>query len=142
MSRDYVTLRGEETGDGTVWHRTLVGPINVKSVTARAVRQVDGNVRIEGAAWTDGTPLASVQLKIDDGEWQDVELRSSPSEANQHTWTFWQHQWRNATPGAHTLVSRAIDAKGRVQPSAADPQIALKKTYWEASQQVVRELTV
>ena len=140
MSRDYVTLRGEETEGGTVWHRTLVGPINVKSITARTIRQTDGNVRIEGAAWTDGTPLRSVQISIDGGSWVDVVLQPPPADATPHTWTFWSYTWTNPTSGSHTIVSRAIDTKGRVQPSAEDPQIAMKRTYWEASQQVVREI--
>ena len=140
MSRDYVTLRGEETESGTVWHRTLVGPINIKSITARTIRQTDGNVRIEGAAWTDGTPLRSVQISIDGGSWVDVVLQPPPADATPHTWTFWSYVWINPTSGSHTIVSRAIDTKGRVQPSAEDPQIAMKRTYWEASQQVVREI--
>ncbi len=140
MSRDYVTLRGEETEDGIVWHRTLVGPINVKSITSRTIRQADGSVRIEGAAWTDGTPLESVQVSIDDGVWIEATLQPPPADANPHTWTFWSYTWSNPTPGAHTIVSRATDAKGRVQPRADDPQIAMKKTYWEASQQIVREI--
>lgn len=140
MSRDYVTLRGEETESGTVWHRTLVGPINVKSITARTIRQPDGSVRVEGAAWTDGTTLKSVQLSIDDGSWVDVTLEPSPADATPYTWTFWSYIWSNPTPGTHTIVSRAIDTKGRVQPSTEDPQIAMKRTYWEASQQVVREI--
>lgn len=140
MSRDYVTLRGEETESGTVWHRTLVGPINVKSVTARTIRQTDGSVRIEGAAWTDGTPLRSVQISIDGGSWVDVVLQPPPADATPHTWTFWSYVWINPTSGSHTIVSRAIDTKGRVQPSTEDPQIAMKRTYWEASQQVVREI--
>ena len=140
MSRDYVTLRGEETESGTVWHRTLVGPINIKSITARTIRQTDGNVRIEGAAWTDGTPLRSVQISIDGGSWVDVVLQPPPADATPHTWTFWSYVWINPTSGSHTIVSRAIDTKGRVQPSTEDPQIAMKRTYWEASQQVVREI--
>jgi DMSO/TMAO reductase YedYZ molybdopterin-dependent catalytic subunit len=140
MSRDYVTLRGEETEAGTVWHRTLVGSINVKSITARTIRQTDGSVRIEGAAWTDGTPLRSVQISIDGGSWVDVVLQPPPVDATPHTWTFWSYIWINPTSGSHTIVSRAIDTKGRVQPSAEDPQIAMKRTYWEASQQVVREI--
>ena len=140
MSRDYVTLRGEETEGGTVWLRTLVGSINVKSITARKIRQTDGNVRIEGAAWTDGTPLRSVQISIDGGSWVDVALQPPPADATPHTWTFWSYTWTNPTSGSHTIVSRAIDMKGRVQPSAEDPQIAMKRTYWEASQQVVREI--
>ena len=140
MSRDYVTLRGEETERGTVWHRTLVGPINVKSITARTIRQADGSVRIEGAAWTDGTPLKSVQISIDGDSWVDVVLQPPPADATPHTWTFWSYIWTNPTSGSHTIVSRAIDTKARVQPSAEDPQIAMKRTYWEASQQVVREI--
>ena len=140
MSRDYVTLRGEETESGTVWHRTLVGPINIKSITARTIRQTDGNVRIEGAAWTDGTPLRSVEISIDGNSWVDVVLQPPPADATPHTWTFWSYIWTNPTSGSHTIVSRAIDTKGRVQPSAEDPQIAMKRTYWEASQQVVREI--
>jgi DMSO/TMAO reductase YedYZ molybdopterin-dependent catalytic subunit len=139
-SRDYVTLRGEETEDGTVWHRSVVGPINVKSITARTIRQADGNVRVEGAAWTDGTPLESVQLSIDGGTWVDTALQPPPADTTPHTWTFWSYTWPSPTPGTHTIVSRAIDAKGRVQPSAEDPQIAMKRTYWEANQQVVREV--
>ena len=38
------------------------------------------------------------------------------------------------------VVSRAIDAAGRVQPTADDDEIALKKTYWEAYQQLPREI--
>ena len=140
MSRDYVTLRGEETESGTVWHRTLVGPINIKSITARTIRQTDGNVRIEGAAWTDGTPLRSVQISIDGDSWVDVVLQPPPADATPHTWTFWSYVWINPTSGSHTIVSRAIDTKERVQPSTEDPQIAMKRTYWEASQQVVREI--
>ncbi len=140
MSRDYVTLRGEETDSGTVWHRTLVGPMLVKSITARAVRQQDGNVRIEGAAWTDGTPLDKVELSIDDGSWAEATLLPKPADATPHTWTFWNYEWRNPAAGSHTLVSRATDTKDRVQPKVEDPEIALKKTYWEANQQIVREI--
>jgi len=39
-------------------------------------------------------------------------------------------------------VSRAIDAHGRVQPTADEDEIALKKTYWEAYQQWPREIEV
>ena len=142
MSRDYVTLRGEETDSGTVWHRTLVGPMRVKSIAARSLRQENGDVRIEGAAWTDGTPLESVQLSIDDGEWMEATLQPKPADATPHTWTFWSYVWTNPPSGTHTLVSRATDAKGRVQPTETDPEIALKKTYWEANQQIVREIEI
>ena len=43
-------------------------------------------------------------------------------------------------PSQHTLVSRAIDTHGRIQPAATDDEIALKKTYYEAYQQWPREI--
>src|SRR5205814_9002336 len=54
MAREYVTLRGEERDGKTVWRETSVGPIDVKSVLARAVRLKDDTVRLSGAALTDG----------------------------------------------------------------------------------------
>jgi hypothetical protein len=37
-------------------------------------------------------------------------------------------------------VSRAIDREGRIQPAFEDPEIKLKRTYWEANQQWPRKL--
>ena len=66
-----------------------------------------------------------------------VEQRSEP-----FTWRFWSYDWKDAKEGEHTLVSRAIDARGRVQPTAEDPVIKNKKTYWEANQQWVRRVKI
>lgn len=140
MGRDYVTIRGEKQGGQTIWRETSVGRMNLKSVVGRVVRMKDGSLRIAGAAWTDGTPLSKVELRIDDGQWTPVQL--SKKESAPYCWTFWTYDWKGASPGEHTLTSRASDAKGRTQPAADDPFIALKKTYWEANQQAVRKLKV
>jgi len=141
MGRDYVTIRGEKQGDQTIWRETSVGRMNLKSIAARVTRQADGSYRVTGAAWTDGTPLTSVELRINDGPWQSVKLEQKPGGAP-FTWTLWSHEWRGAKPGEHTLTSRATDAKGRRQPAADDPSIAMKKTYWEANQQATRKITL
>jgi hypothetical protein len=47
-----------------------------------------------------------------------------------------------AEPGKHTVVSRAIDQNGRIQPAAQDDEIVLKKTYWEAYEQWPRTIQV
>jgi len=142
MAREYVTIRGEERPEGvTNWRETSVCNINVKSIAARAVRRPDGSVRISGAAWSDGTPLAAVELKIDDGPWEKVTVVSKPREAK-FTWNLWHFDWKNPTPGDHTLVSRASDTDGRTQPPAEDPRIKLKKTFWEANQQWPRKIRI
>lgn len=140
MGREYVTIRGEERDGKTIWRETSVGPIDLKSIVARAVRLKDGSIRLTGAAWTDGTPLKKVELQIDGGSWTPVQL-DSKSRAK-YAWTFWQYDWRNPRAGDHTLVSRALDAEGRLQPAAEDPAIKLKRTYWEANQQHPRKIRI
>src|SRR5205085_8548597 len=87
MAKDYVTLRGHQQGDQIVYTQTSVGPMNIKSMVARAVRLKDGAIRISGAAWSDGTPLKSGELKIDNGEW----LPTTRSAQQKSTWTFWPY---------------------------------------------------
>src|SRR5204862_7221962 len=79
MAREYVTIRGEEHDGKTLWRETSVGPMDVKSIIARAVRRADGVVRLSGAARTDGTPLRAVEVKIDGGDWLPASLARSPS---------------------------------------------------------------
>ncbi len=138
MAKDYVTLRGKEVDGHTIWEESLVGPINVKSVVARVIKQKDGSLKITGAAWAEN-PIKSVELSIDGASFTAVEIaeRKDP-----HTWRFWSYTLKDPKPGEHTLVSRATDIKGHVQPTADDPQIKLKKTYWEANAQWPRRIKV
>ena len=138
MGRDYVTIRGEQRGDQVIWRETSVGRMNLKSILARVTRRDDGTVRVMGAAWNDGTPLKAVELKIDEGPWLETQLGQGLG--SPHCWTFWSYLWKNPKAGQHTLVSRAVDGRGRIQPAEDDPTISLKKTYWEANQQVPRRI--
>ncbi|MBI2946088.1 MAG: sulfite oxidase [Verrucomicrobia bacterium] len=140
MAREYVTIRGEEKGGKTIWRETSVGPMDVKSVIARAVRLKDGTVRLAGAAWTDGTPLQRVDVKIDDGAWRPAKIGRAPE--SKYAWKFFGFDWPRPAPGEHRVVSRAIDAEGRAQPGPDDPEIKLKRTYWEANQQWPRKLRI
>ncbi|HZM04376.1 MAG TPA: sulfite oxidase [Candidatus Saccharimonadales bacterium] len=140
MARDYVTIRGEERPDGMVWRETSVTRLNVKSIVAAAMRRPNGTVTISGMAWSDGTPLRSVELKIDEGPW--LPARIDHSQHSQYAWSFWNYEWQNPSAGEHTLVSRATDAKGTIQPSADDPLIKLKKTYYEANEQYPRKIRI
>jgi DMSO/TMAO reductase YedYZ molybdopterin-dependent catalytic subunit len=140
MAQEYVTLRGEERAGKPIWRLTSVGPMDVKSIIARAVKLKDGTIRLTGAAWGDGSAIKSVEIKIDDLPWISAKIDRSPRD--KYTWRFFTFDWKNPAPGEHTVVSRAIDEEGRVQPSAEDPEIKLKRTYWEANQQWPRRLRV
>ena len=138
MAQEYVTLRGEERADKTIWRLTSVGPMDVKSVIARAVKLKNGSVRLTGAAWGDGTPIKKVEIKLDDGPWMPATINRSPRE--RYTWRFFTFDWKIPEPGEHRIVSRATDNEGRVQPSTDDSEIKLKRTYWEANQQWPRKI--
>ena len=142
MGRDYVTVRGERRGDDVVNVETSVGKMNLKSIVARITRkeEVDGKVpcKAYGAVWNDGTPIQSVEVKVDGGEWKPAKLDAEPR--SQFCWTFFSIDLGPLAKGKHTVVSRATDANGRVQPTSDDDEIALKKTYWEAYAQWPREI--
>ena len=142
MARDYVTVRGEKRDGEVVFVETSVNKMNLKSIVARVTRgsTIDGMVptKVYGAVWSDGTDIAKAEVKLDDGNWNQARLADGPRA--QFCWRFFSIDLGKLKPGKHTLVSRAIDINGRVQPSQDDDEIALKKTYWEAYQQWPREI--
>ena len=140
MAREYVTLRAEERADKTIYRETSIGPMLVKSIAARAMQQKNGGVRFFGAAWGDGTPITKVEVKINDGEWMPATL--DRKHRTKFCWQFWSFDWKNAAPGEHTVVTRATDAEGKTQPTAEDPTMKLKMTYWESNQQWVRKIKI
>jgi DMSO/TMAO reductase YedYZ molybdopterin-dependent catalytic subunit len=136
-SRRYVTVREEVLEDGRrELRRTLVGKSRIKSLPAR-VTVKDGKYRIYGAAW--GEPVARVEVKIDGGAW----TAASIDEGMEHEfgWKLWHLDW-SASPGEHEITSRAIGTDGRIQPAPDDPEIASKKTYWEANGQITRRIRI
>ncbi|MBL8924619.1 MAG: molybdopterin-dependent oxidoreductase [Pseudonocardia sp.] len=71
-----------------------------------------GPVPIAGVAWAQGRGIRAVELRVDDGAWQQATLLPVPSV---DTWVQWRYPWP-ATPGSHTLSVRATDGTGAVQP--------------------------
>jgi DMSO/TMAO reductase YedYZ molybdopterin-dependent catalytic subunit len=144
MGRDYVTVRGERRGDDVTFVETSVTRINLKSVVARVLKHsaADNQTQVStfGVAWDDGTGIAKVEVKIDDGPWQVAKLAEEPR--SKFGWTFFSTEPVPIPAGDHAVVSRATDVNGRVQPTADDDEIALKKTYWEAYQQWPRKFTL
>jgi len=144
MARDYVTVRGERHGDEVVFVESSVTRIQLKSVVARVMRQPiqAGLVPLKafGAAWDDGTGIAKVEVKVDEGAWQAAKLADEPR--SKYGWTFFSADLGKLSPGKHSVVSRAIDVNGRIQPTAEDDEIALKKTYWEAYEQWPRNFSI
>lgn len=137
MAKDYVTIREESLQNGqTVWTQKVVGRALPKSLTAR-VTQKNGQYRIFGAAW--GGSIQQVEVRIDNGPWQPATIERG--QEHEFAWKFWHLDWK-ALSGEHTIVSRAIDKAGRVQPAADDPRITQKHTYWESNGQITRRIRI
>jgi DMSO/TMAO reductase YedYZ molybdopterin-dependent catalytic subunit len=137
MARDYVTVREESRDGETVVEQTSVGRVLLKSAPAR-VTHTDGGYRIAGMAWGP-TPIAAVEVKIDDDPWMNATLAEADN--SPFAWRFWHFDWA-ATPGEHSITSRAFDHAFNVQPAMDDPIIANKKTYWESNGQITRKVRI
>jgi len=68
-----------------------------------------------------------VEVQLDGGKWRTAIPDAKPQ--SKYCWKFYSLELGKVTPGKHTIVSRAIDVNGRIQPSADDDEIALKKTF-------------
>ena len=136
MGRDYVTLRGEDIGGQMRWNESWVSRIRLKSAIARLTRS-GSTFKAYGFALTDGTPLRTVEVKVDDGPWKPVVM---DKQNTTYSWKLFTYEWSGLTPGDHTIVPRATDANGLVQPLESD--LENKKTRWENNGQFVRKFTV
>jgi DMSO/TMAO reductase YedYZ molybdopterin-dependent catalytic subunit len=136
MAREYVTIREEQRNGQKVVAETSVSRALLKSMPLKLVRH-GSRYRIIGAAW--GAPIAHVDVRIDDGPWISASL--DRGEHAEHAWKLWSLKW-DATPGLHTISSRAMDWSRNVQPAADDPRIMGKKTVWENNGQVSRHVLI
>jgi DMSO/TMAO reductase YedYZ molybdopterin-dependent catalytic subunit len=137
QARHYRTLRGE-TIDGEVkWTERAITHMQLKSFLARVTREGD-RYKVLGVVLHDGTPLKSVEVRVDDGPWQPATL--DPSTRAKYSWKLFTHNWTGATPGEHTLVSRVTDVNGNVQPTSEE--LETKKTFLEDNSQFPRKLTI
>ena len=141
QARWYRTVRavggsGELTDPETQFIETEVTTLNLKSVIAR-VRKTGAAHQVLGFVLNDGTPLRSVEVKVDDGPWQRATLDPANTK---YSWKLFTYRWESATPGEHTLVSRATDANGIVQPTAEE--LARKKTFLEDNSQHPRKVMI
>ena len=136
QARWYRTLRGETINGEVHWTETEISRQQLKSVIARVTRVAD-HLRVTGFVLSDGTPLRSVEVRVDDGPWRPATLDTTNT---RYSWKLFTFRWDGATPGEHTLVSRVTDSTGRVQPVAKE--LETKLTFLENNAQWARRLRV
>jgi DMSO/TMAO reductase YedYZ molybdopterin-dependent catalytic subunit len=133
----YRTLKGEMINGEMKWVETAITHLQLKSFVARVTKASNAHT-ITTIVLNDGTPIKSVEIKIDDGPWQAA--RPDPSTTARYGWKLYTFTWNGATAGEHRLVSRVTDATGRVQPTLEE--LATKKTFLEDNSQHPRTVMI
>ncbi|PVW04631.1 oxidoreductase [Microbacterium sp. Gd 4-13] len=93
-----------------------------------------GTVPIAGMAWAQTTGIQSVEVSIDDGDWQQANL-STP--VNADTWVQWWMEWQ-AEAGTHYVTVRATDKNGQVQIEDRAPIAPDGSSGWQRTLVTVR----
>jgi DMSO/TMAO reductase YedYZ molybdopterin-dependent catalytic subunit len=117
MARNYQSLRAVKSPEGTLWLDSSISRNNLKSVVARVTRRAVGErfeYKIAGAAWGGPVKIAGVEVRIDGGAWVRARIDQRAGDA---AWVLWSAPWPLPAAGEHILISRAINARGDVQPT-------------------------
>jgi hypothetical protein len=80
-------------------------------------RRSAGQVVVAGVAWAQHRGISKVEVRVDNGSWQEATLAAVPSI---DTWRQWMYRW-DAQPGKHRLQVRATDNGGTPQPETVLP---------------------
>jgi DMSO/TMAO reductase YedYZ molybdopterin-dependent catalytic subunit len=114
-TEDYVLIGPDYSAD----EGALGQPITALTVTSLVELPWPALLRpeaqmIRGRAFAGENQVATVQYRIDDGEWQEAPIASPQTPG---AWVRWQFNW-NPEPGDHILRVRATDDQGNTQPDA------------------------
>jgi DMSO/TMAO reductase YedYZ molybdopterin-dependent catalytic subunit len=114
-----------QTVDYAFWKRDHAGPMLAPLTEMQTKAQIarpensetisaGESYLIRGAAWTGDAEITQVELSFDGGKaWREATL---DPESKKNAWRLWQFEWESPQRGNYTLMARATDSRGRVQP--------------------------
>ena len=113
-------------------------PAELKSFVARVTKN-GADHKITVIVLNDGTPIKTVEVKVDDGQW--MAATPDPATTAKYGWKLYHYTWKNAPAGEHTLVSR-VDRCERRWCSRPRRRSKSKKTFLEDNSQHPRKMMV
>ena len=137
QARWYRTFKGEMINGELKWVETAITHMQLKSYIARITRNAGGH-NVMGVVLNDGTPIKTVEVRVDEGPWRPATM--DPATRDKYGWKLFNYAWTGATPGEHTVVSRAIDVTGRIQPTVQE--LENKKSFLEDNSQTPRKVII
>jgi DMSO/TMAO reductase YedYZ molybdopterin-dependent catalytic subunit len=87
-----------------------------------------GRVVVAGVAWAQPVGVAKVEVRLDEGQWQQAELAA---EVSPHSWRMWR-AGVDVARGEHKLEVRATDRTGYTQTDVRVPPIPDGATGWHS----------
>ncbi|MCC6616958.1 MAG: molybdopterin-dependent oxidoreductase [Anaerolineae bacterium] len=87
---------------------SVIDTVAVDSLVTEGDQQL---VPIGGIAWAGDRGISRVEVRVDDGEWQEARLRTPISD---RTWTIWRYDWPFAQ-GDHKFEVRCVETDGTPQ---------------------------
>lgn len=103
-------------------NKTPVTLMKVNSIIQKPLPQSTldaGEHRIYGIAWTGKGVIAKVEVSLDCGRsWEQAELWQDP--AHPYSWSSWSYIWHANRKGTYTIMARATDSTGRIQPQRVE----------------------
>ncbi len=109
----YMVLAGPESESFYKYHTEMMVKSIITAPTPGEMVKPNGLYTVSGAAWSGESEIARVEVSADAGlTWSDAGLKPRSG----YSWHRWEFLWRTPDPGSYTLMSRATNDKGDVQP--------------------------
>lgn len=107
----------EDSRTTSYWEkRGWAGEVPVKTMSRLDPRErisAGRPAEFTGVAFAGRRGIRQVEISLDDGRsWVPCQLVTGPMP---NVWSLWRYEWRNPTPGRHSLRIRATDGSGSVQ---------------------------
>jgi DMSO/TMAO reductase YedYZ molybdopterin-dependent catalytic subunit len=110
------------------FERQVNGHVDREPLTLQRVRslitepaeetQVEGGeLAVRGVAWSGAAPIARVEVRLNDGPWQEARMLG---ERKRHSWQWWELISKVDQPGTCIISARASDMAGRIQPESPE----------------------
>jgi len=124
-----VTTFAQDEGYWTPRGWSALGSVKTESridVPSSGDRVGAGKVAVAGIAWAQHRGIKTVEVRVDNGGWQQARLAD---EATIDSWRQWVLPWQ-ATKGSHTITVRATDTEGVTQTATRAPPAPDGATGW------------
>ena len=100
--------------ESDVLARDLAAQALVVSPTDLDLVDEGARIRVIGKAFAGSDPIATVEVRVDDGPWEQAELTY---QGGANIWSTWRWVWDPDGPGVYTLEVRATTASGATTTS-------------------------